>query len=102
KRVEVGNEPDLADRPHPRDGLELVERVHRLHRDGEPDPALEPALEARAGRRLAADGSVVAAPEKTDEAEIRLVHSFRELFRRHAVVIVGAGSSRRCRYSLIE
>ena len=33
ERVEIGDEPDLADRAHPLDRLQLVEPVHRLHRD---------------------------------------------------------------------
>ena len=37
ERRRVGHQSDLADRAHSVDGLELVERVHRLHRDGEPD-----------------------------------------------------------------
>src|SRR6266545_979740 len=74
ERLQVRNEPDLADRAHSLDGLELVEPVHCLHRDGQPDPALEPALEAVHAARLAAHGAVVAAPEEADEADSRLVH----------------------------
>ncbi len=45
ERRRVGNEPDLSDRSHALHRLQVVERVHRLHRNGEPDPATDPALE---------------------------------------------------------
>ena len=99
--VEIGDEPDLADRAHPGDRLELVERVHRLHRDGEPDARVQPSLETVPGRRLRADRAVVPAPEEADEAETRLVRALRDLLRRHAGEIVGVGCSRRCMNSLI-
>ena len=65
ERVEIGDKPDLAHRPHAGNRLQLVEAVHRLHRDGEPDPGLEPALEAVPSRRLGANRAVVAAPEES-------------------------------------
>ena len=52
--VDVGHEADLADRPHPVDGLELVERVHRLHRDGQADAARDATLEPVPAARLRA------------------------------------------------
>jgi hypothetical protein len=102
ERVEIGHEPDLTHRPHAFDGLQLVERAHRLHGDGEPDPALEPTLEPAARRRLPTHRAVVAAPEEADEAEARLVRLLDDVGRRrHAGVGVGVGCSRRCMYSLI-
>ena len=41
--------------------------------DGQPDAALEPALEAVSAGRLGPHGAVVAAPEEADEAEAGLV-----------------------------
>ena len=79
KRVRVGNEPDLTDRPHAFDRLELVERVHRLHRDGQPDPALDPGVETVHGARLRAHRPVVPAPEEADEAEARLVRLLHDV-----------------------
>jgi hypothetical protein len=89
ERVEIGDEPDLAHRAHAGNRLQLVEAVHRLHRDGEPDPGLEPALEAVPRRRLGANRAVVAAPEEADEAETRLVHALCDLLRGHVSEIVG-------------
>ena len=40
ERVRIRDQADLADRPHPLDGLKLVQQVHRLHRDGQADPAI--------------------------------------------------------------
>ena len=102
KRLGVRDEPDLADRSHPLDRLELVEPVHRLHRDGEPDPALDPALDAADRARLGPDRPVVPAPEEAHEAEVRLVRLLDYLVGlRPAGVGVGVGTSRRCVYSLI-
>ena len=47
-RCRVGHEPHLADRPEAVDGLQLVERVHGLHADRDPDPA---AIRPSSGRR---------------------------------------------------
>jgi hypothetical protein len=82
--LEVGDEPDLADRPHPFDRLELVERVHRLHPDGEPDPGAQPALEPVPRRGLGADRAVVAAPEEPDEAEACLLDPPHDLVGFHS------------------
>src|SRR5581483_10380323 len=81
--LQVGDEPDLADRAHPLDRLQLVEAVHRLHRDRQPDAARKPALEPVARGGLRSDGAVVAAPEEADEAEARLVRSPGNVARRH-------------------
>ena len=86
KRLEVRHETHLADRAHPLHRLELVERVHRLHRDGQADAGLEPPLQPVPRRRLRAHSAVVAAPEKADEAEIRLVRSNSDVPGRHAGV----------------
>ena len=67
--IEVRDEPDLADGPHPRDRLQLVEPAHRLHRDREPDPRLEPSFQAVPAGRLRAHRAVVAAPEEPDEPQ---------------------------------
>src|SRR5262249_23747216 len=67
--VEVGNEPHFADRPHAVDRLQLVERVHRLHPDGEPDPAFESPFEPVPAARLGSDRAVISNPQKADEAD---------------------------------
>ena len=46
ERLRVGPQPHLADRPHVRHRLQLVEAVHRLHGHGQADAARDPALEA--------------------------------------------------------
>ena len=82
KRVRIGHEAYFADRSHPLDGLQLVERAHRLHRDGEPDAALDAPCEPVQRARLRAHRAVVAAPEEADEAEtrlVRLLHYFTAL-----------------------
>ena len=99
--LRVGDEPDLADGPHSLDRLQLVERVHRLHRDGKADAALDTPFESVQRARLGAHRAVVPAPEEADEAETRLVRALRDLLRRHAGEIVGVGCSRRCMNSLI-
>ena len=53
--------------------------VHRLHRDGQPDPGVYPAGEPVASRGLGAHGAVVAAPEEADEAETRVVREADDL-----------------------
>jgi hypothetical protein len=73
ERLQVGHEPDLAHRAHSRNGLQLVEPTHRLHRDRQPDAGLEARLEPVATGSLRAHGPVVAAPEEADEAKTRLV-----------------------------
>jgi hypothetical protein len=73
KGLGIGHEPDLADRAHPVDRLELIERVHGLHRHRQADAAPDAALQPAQGARLRADGAVVAAPEEADETEARLV-----------------------------
>src|SRR5205814_8873893 len=55
------------------DRLQLVERVHRLHRDGQADAALDTPFESVQRARLGAHRAVVPAPEEADEAETRLV-----------------------------
>ena len=70
--LRVGNDPELSDRPHPLDRLELVERVHRLHPERDSDPAAQPLLEPGERGRLHADGAVVSAPEEADEPQVVL------------------------------
>ena len=82
ERRRVGHEPDLADRAHPVDRLKLVERVHRLHPDRQPDPARQPALEPFERARLRAHRPVVAAPEEPDEAELGLACPPHDILRR--------------------
>ena len=84
ERVEIGDEPDLADRPHALDRLQLIERVHRLHGDGQANPGLEPALEPMKRRGLAADGAVVAAVQEADESEAPFGCVRGEFVRVHA------------------
>ncbi len=81
ERVGIGHETNLADGSHAVDRLQLVEPVHRLHGDGEPDAARDSSLEAVPRARLGADRSVVSTPDEADEAETRLVRLLHDLMR---------------------
>src|SRR5512132_1225355 len=70
---EVWDEPDLPDRAQPFDRLELIESVHRLHRDRQPDAALETSLQTVPARGLRPHRAVVPAPEETNQPETCLV-----------------------------
>ena len=65
----VGHEPDLADRAHPLDGLELVEHVHRLHRHREADAVGDAAAQALDVRGLAARHAAVVRIEEAHETD---------------------------------
>jgi hypothetical protein len=80
ERRRVGHEADLADRSHSVDRLELVERVHRLHGDGQSDPAGHPRREVLDRHDLAAHESAVVAVEEPHQADACL------LARRHQLV----------------
>jgi hypothetical protein len=92
KGLRVRYQPDLADGAHPLDGLKLVERVHGLHRDRQSDPAADAAFEAVHGAGFRTYGPVVAAPEETDEAEIRLVRSIHDVTCLHYPALTPPGS----------
>ena len=65
--VDVRHQPDLADRSQAFDGLELIEHVHRRHRDGEADAAPHALGQLINVDRLAADDSAGVAIEKAHE-----------------------------------
>jgi hypothetical protein len=83
ERVEIGHQPNLPDRAHVADRLELIQRIHRLHRDGQPDAGGQPSLETVARRCLGPDRSVVAAPQKANQADIVLLRSRDDLLGVH-------------------
>ena len=70
ERPRVGLDPDLADRAHALDRLEMVEHVHRHHRDRVPDPAGHPGLQARDVRSLAADDPAVVGVQEPDQRDL--------------------------------
>jgi hypothetical protein len=87
ERPAVGQESDLADGPHLRDRLQLVEAAHRLHRDGQADAGPQPVFQPVPRRRLRADRAVVSAPEEPHEAQIGLINLGADLLGGHAATI---------------
>jgi hypothetical protein len=67
ERRRVGHEPDLAHRAHALDRLQLVERVHRLHRHGQPDAGPHPLGQVLHGDDLAPHHPAVVAVEEPHE-----------------------------------
>ncbi len=95
ERGRVGHEPQLADRAHALDRLEVVEAVHRLHRHRQPDARAHAPLEAVARGGLRPHRAVVAAPQEPDEPQPGLLgprHDVRRVLgARHHIAGVGVG-----------
>ena len=69
ERGRVGDQADLSGGPHALDGLELIERVHGLHRDREADAGSHPLRQSLDVRGLAPDHAPVVAVQESDEPD---------------------------------
>ena len=69
-RLRVGHDADLTDGAHALHRLEVVEHVHRHHRDRVPDAARHPGFQARDVRGLAADDPAVVGIEEPHQRDL--------------------------------
>jgi hypothetical protein len=73
ERLRIWNQADLPDRAHARHRLQLIERVHCLHRNSESDARLHTLGELLDEHTLPANDAPVVAVEEAHEANPRLV-----------------------------